>query len=245
MRRIEAPPRGLRRWAIAGIAIVILATAGVAATHTPLFAAGPIGVEGAGSIPRGEVLSIAGLGERSNVFHLDALSAERALERDPRILDARVTTSLPDRISIRIEPRNPVGVVGVPGTLVGADAVMIGPASARHHDLPVLRSEGGGAVTGGSLKAAAAAAGAMSAGLRGVVRSVTVRPDGALEVRLAAGFSAYLGDASELEAKAASLGALIDWAESEGARVVSADLAVPSSPTAQLERGSTAIPVVP
>jgi hypothetical protein len=71
-----------------------------------------------------------------------------------------------------------------------------------------------------------------------------VAPDGALKVRLAAGFSASFGDTSELEAKAASLSALLAWVEEQRVTVISADLSVPGSPTAQLERGAATV-VVP
>jgi hypothetical protein len=60
---------------------------------------------------------------------------------------------------------------------------------------------------------------------------------------MAAGFSASFGDASELDAKAASLAALLAWIEERNVTVVSADLAVPGSPTAQLQAGSNAVPI--
>ena len=44
-------------------------------------------------------------------------------------------------------------------------------------------------------------------------------------------------------AEAASLGALLAWVRERGVNVVSADLTVPGSPTAQLEAGSTAVPL--
>jgi hypothetical protein len=72
---------------------------------------------------------------------------------------------------------------------------------------------------------------------------VVVAADGTLRVRLADGFSAMLGEASELRAKAESLGALLTWVREEGVTVVSADLTVPGSPTAKLDRGSAAVAV--
>jgi hypothetical protein len=79
--------------------------------------------------------------------------------------------------------------------------------------------------------------------LRRAVDAVVVSPDGGVEVRLAAGFSASLGDGSELTAKAASLSALLAWVQERDVRVVSADLSVPGSPTAKLAQGSTAVPI--
>lgn len=247
MRSAEKERRILRRWTVAAIGSILVATLAVAATYTPLFAASDIQLRGAESIPRAEVLALARVDERSNVFHLDARAVERRLERDPRILDARVTTSLPDRLGIEIVSRTPVGVVDTGGVgtrmdLVGADGVLIGPA--RHPvDLPALLAPGGGPVAAGSLVTAAAVAGAFDPILRRAVDAVVVTPDGGLEVRLAAGFSASLGDASELTAKAASLAALLAWVKDQDVRVVSADLSVPGSPTAKLEQGSSAVPI--
>ena len=112
MRTADAERRVLRRWTIAAFAVVLVATLGVAATYTPLFAAEDIRVRGSHGVPRAEVLSLARVNERSNVFHLDASAVERRLERDPRILEARVITALPDGLTIDIVPRLPVAVVG-------------------------------------------------------------------------------------------------------------------------------------
>ena len=69
--------------------------------------------------------------EDTNVFHLDAGAIERRLERDPRILRATVTTSLPNRIAIAVVPRTRLALLGAGGELVGADGVVIGPAGRR------------------------------------------------------------------------------------------------------------------
>lgn len=241
MRTAEAHRRILRRWTIAAFALVVIATLAVAATYTALFEANDIRLRGTHRIPRAEVLSLAEVSDRSNVFHLDASAVERRLERDPRILRARVTTSLPDGLTIEIVQREPVAVTGTPEALVGADGIVIGPTSDRV-DLPALIAPNGGPLQAKALATAAAAAGALNPSLRRVVDAVVVSADGGLEVRLAAGFSASFGDASELDAKAASLAALLSWVQERGVTVVSADLTVPGSPTAQLEAGSTAVP---
>jgi cell division septal protein FtsQ len=232
----------VRRWTIAGLALVALAAVGVAATYTSLFAAGDIRVRGPAGIPRADVLSIARLDDRSNVFHLDTAAVERRLERDPRILDVSVATTLPDLIAIDIVPRTAVAVIGTPTTLVGSDGVVIGPAG-PNADLPTLLTGGGRSPASEDLAAAAAAAGALGPALRKDVDAVVVAADGTLRVRLADGFSAMLGEASELRAKAESLGALLTWVREEGVTVVSADLTVPGSPTAKLDRGSAAVAV--
>jgi cell division septal protein FtsQ len=234
--------RRLRRWTLAGIAALFLATSVVAATYTPLFAARHLRLRGSGDIPRQEVLALARVDHRSNVFHLDVRAVERRLERDPRVLDARVTTSLPNGVSIAIVRRAPVAVLGPTDVLVGADGVVIGPARDAV-DLPVLVNAGGGPAEAEALVTAAATAGALGPALLRVVDAVVVSRQGEVRVRLAAGFPVSFGHPSELEAKAASLAALLAWVEQESVTVISADLTVPGSPTAQLERGADAVAV--
>jgi cell division protein FtsQ len=242
MRNPERDRRVLRRWTVAAIAVIVLATSGVALTYTPLFAAGDIQVRGAHGIARAQVLALARVDEGSNVFHFDPRAAERRLERDPRILTARVTRSLPDGLTIEIASRVPVGVLGAARDLVGADGVVIGPAE-RSVDLPELVVPDGERFEAEHLETAAAAANALDPTLRRAVDAVVVSSDGGVEVRLAEGFSASFGDPTELAAKAESLGALLAWVREHDARVVSADLSVPGSPTATLRRGSEAVPV--
>ncbi len=242
MRTIDPHGRAARRSAVAGLALVLAATVAVAATYTSLFAAGDIRLDAPDGMTRADVLAIARVTDRSNVFHLDAGAVERRLERDPRILHARVTTSLPNRVAIEVVPRTAVGLLGAGGAPVGADGVVIGPAGSAS-DLPALRTPDGRPVEAADLVAAAATAGALGPSLRDEVDAVIVAADGTVRVRLAAGFSAMFGDATELDAKAVSLTALLEWMREEGVTIVSADVSVPGSPTAQLERGSQAVSV--
>ena len=133
-------------------------------------------------------------------------------------------------------------MLGAARDLVGADGVVIGPAG-HTVDLPALVAPDGGPLEAEHLETAAAAAAAFDPTLRRAVDAVVVLSDGGVEVRLAAGFSASFGDPSELAAKAESLAALLAWVREQDARVVSADLSVPGSPTATLQQGSEAVPV--
>lgn len=222
-----------RRLGSIAVVALLVVTAAVAATYSPLFAASDIRVLAA-PMPRRELLTVAAIGRGTNVFHLDTAAVEARLERDPRVLEATVTTALPSRVRIVILPRRPVAIAGSPAALIGADGTVIGPVGTRGRPLPVLRGE--------DLRAAAATAAAMSPALRRSVDVIAVRPDGGISVRLAAGFSADLGAPAELPAKAASLAALLRWASTSGVRVVSADVTVPGSPTALLADGETAVP---
>lgn len=242
MRNAERDRRILRRWTVGAIALILSATLAVAATYTPLFAAADIQVRGDHGISRPQVLALARVDERTNVFHLDPRAVERRLEGDARVLEAKVTTSLPDGLVIEIVSREPVAVLGATRDLVGADGVVMGPAG-HAVDLPALIGPDGGPVGVAHLATAAATAGALDPTLRRAVDAVIVGHDGGLEVRLSAGFTASFGDASELAAKADSLAALLSWVQDRDVRVVSADLSVPGSPTATLARGSDVVPV--
>jgi cell division protein FtsQ len=222
-----------RRASAVAVVAAILAAASIGATYSPLFAASDIRVS-ASPLSRRVVLAIAGIDDRTNVFHLDADELERRLEGDPRVLRASVSTALPSHVRIRITPRLPVAITGEPFILVGADGTEIGPAGSRPGRLPLLLGE--------DLTAAAATAAAMDPALRRDVEAIAVRHDGGISVRLRAGFSADLGAPSELRAKAASLAALVRWATATDVRVVSADVTVPSSPRARLAAGETAFP---
>lgn len=238
-RDVARPHRG---WALAGLAAIVVAAAAVAATYTPLFAARDIELRGAGDIPRARILRIAGVGEGTNVFHLDVRAVERRLEDDPRVFGATVSTGLPDRVEIALVLRTPVAVVGWPGDLVGADGVVIGP-TAREPDLPSLVTGPGDPAEGDALVIAARAAEALGPSLRRAVDAIVVTDDGELAVRLAAGFTATLGPPTELEAKAGSLTALLEWVEQQDVSIVSADLTVPGSPTATLDGEGPAVPI--
>jgi cell division protein FtsQ len=222
-RRLPRPVR----W---GVVAAIVIVAGAVSTFTPLFAAGDIRVRGT-DLSRREILAIASVREGTNVAHLDVAAVERRLERDPRILEATVTTSLPATIGIAITEREPVAVAA--GSYVGPDGVLIGPAGSTPA-LPVIY--------GTDLRTGAAAAAAMSDELREAVSAIVVRADGGIGVRLAAGFSADLGDSAELPAKAASLAALLAWVTEREIDIASADITVPGSPTARLEEGGTVAP---
>jgi cell division septal protein FtsQ len=242
MRPVDPHGRAVRRWTIAALGLVAAAAVAVAVTYTPLFAASDIRLDVPPGLRRADVLSLARVDDRSNVFHLDTVAVERRLEGDPRILEARVTTSLPDRIAIEIVPRPAVAVTGTPQALVGADGVVIGPARSTT-DLPRLVTPRGQPLGTEDREIAAAAAGALGPALREEVDAVVVANDGTLRIRLTAGFSAMFGDASELGAKSESLAALLAWMHDEDVTVVSADLTVPGSPTAKLAQGSTAVAV--
>ena len=63
---------------------------------------------------------------------------------------------------------------------------------------------------------------------------MSILADGQLRVDLSSGAEVAYGEAVELSEKAMALRALLDYAVEKGASVISADVRVPSAPTAVL-----------
>ncbi len=89
---------------------------------------------------------------------------------------------------------------------------------------------------------AARAIGAMVPTLRQRIDGVSILADGQLRVDLSSGAEVAYGEAVDLPEKAMALGALLDYAAGKGASVISADVRVPSAPTAVLSGGDVVAP---
>jgi cell division protein FtsQ len=250
---VDVPPPTDRRdrlrqvGAIVFVTVVVLGAAAVTLTRSPFFAARTIEVRGASHVPRAQVLRIAAVARDTNVFTLDAGGAERRLERDPWIADATVTKDLPSTLVIDIHERIAVAVAESDGVLrlVADDGALLDVA--RPRDAVVVPSivtadaegvEPSLEAVGGAARAIAAMAPAM----RRRIDAVSILPDGQLRIDLASGASAAYGDVAELQEKAMALRAVLDYAAERGATVVSADVRVPSAPTAVLAGGEVVTP---
>ena len=76
----------------------------------------------------------------------------------------------------------------------------------------------------------------------GRIHGVSILSDGQLRVDLSSGAEVAYGEAVELSEKAMALRALLDYAVQKGASVISADVRVPSAPTAVLSGGVVVAP---
>jgi cell division protein FtsQ len=249
---VDEPPPPARRdrirkvGAIVFVAVVVLGAVGVTLTRSPFFAARTIDVRGASHVARSEVLGIAAVTHDTNVFTLDAGAAERRLERDPWIADATVTKELPSTLVIDIHERIAVAVAESDGVLrlVADDGALLDAARPRDAvGIPSIVTDAEGVepspeAVGGAARAIAA----MAPTLRRRIDAVSILPDGQLRVDLSSGASAAYGEITELQEKAMALRALLDYAAEQGATVVSADVRVPSAPTAVLSGGEVVAP---
>lgn len=236
-RRAGVAARRRRRAAIGGVLVLLVATA-VAATYTSLFGADEVRVDGVATLSADEVIALAGVGEGTNVVHLDTGAAEDALEQDPWIMRASVTRDLPTTIVVHVVERSPVIAAG--SEALAEDATVLPGAGTRR--LPVLETVVG-ELGPDDLRAGAAAAGAMAPSLRGRVASILVEADDDLVLLLDDGVTVFYGAPGEDAEKAEALGALLAWAEGEGVGLASADISVPAAPTARpLEGAPPAVP---
>jgi cell division protein FtsQ len=210
--------------------VVLLGAIAAALTYTPLFAASDIRVEGAQHRSDRDILVTAGLKDGINVFHMDGDAAEAALEEDPWIATATVTSRLPRTLVVHIEERRPAVIADE--VVVAGDGTPL--PGARLSALPVVRSSMG-FLEPDDVSDAARAAAALDPGMRARVRYVIVGMDGQLELRLDDGLVVRWGNVGEDEAKATSLAAFLRYAEEHGRPPWRVDVSVPGAPSARFE----------
>jgi cell division protein FtsQ len=234
-RRLLARP--WQRLAAAALVVALAAGGVLALSRSALFRARTVRVTGATVLHRPEVLATAGISSRTNVLWLDAGEAERRLEADPWVADARVVPSAPSSITIALTESVPVALVrGEAGSLlVAADGTVLGPPPrpALARGLPEIRLP----IAGGSFPSHVVAArviGAMAPDVREQVASLTVHFDRTLWATLRDGTRIELGPATDLAAKARAIERVLAWATAEGATLTFLSVVAPSAPAGTL-----------
>lgn len=231
-------PAEHRRWRLPAVAFIVVVTLGslaLAATQGPLLHAETIRVRGLDHLSRTEVLRIAGIGSSTNVFTLDAHGAERRLAADPWVASATIVKDLPTTVEVDIREHTPVAVTVSNGVLrlVAEDGSLLDVAATTAVYPRIVDADPSVAEPAlASVSGAARAVAAMPTVLRHQVAQVAILADGELRVDLRSGAEISYGTADELTEKAAALGALLRWATGQGTSVRSADVRVPSAPTA-------------
>lgn len=210
---------------------------GIALTHSSLFQARTLRVQGASFRSSATILREAGLDANTNVIDVDETDVIAALRQDPWIAEAWIETHLPSTLVVHVRERVPIAVAD--GQAVAADGVVL--PGARVQGLPILRS------STGSLRPDYAAAAtrvldALPGTWRRQVEIVLVLPDATIELRTTDGLSVVWGGPELGQEKVTSLRAVVRWAEDRGHHVAVIDVSVPASPSARLADGTVLIP---
>jgi cell division protein FtsQ len=216
------------------VGLAAIGAAGWGATRTPLFEMRALHVSGNKHLTDAEVARLAGLSRSTNVLWLRGGAIAHRIERDPWILRARVTRSLPGTVTVSIQERRPVAIMesGRSLLLVSGDGVILGQARASAR-LPLIHVSGAPLAVGARLPAMPAelvVARSLPAAVRGKVQRITTRNHGALTLLLRSGVRVLYGDASEAGSKSRALSSLLSWAKKEGIRAHRIDLRAPAAP---------------
>jgi cell division protein FtsQ len=224
------------------VGLAAIAAAGGWVTRTPLFTLRTLTVTGNHRLSDAQVARLAGLSRNTNVVWLRTGVLATRIQRDPWILRARVTRSLPGTVSVSIQERRAVAVLesGRARLLVSADGVILGGASPSAR-LPSLSVPGSTATIGARIPRSTATlvvARSLPTALRGKVAQITQSGPGSLSLTLQAGAVVLYGDATEADAKGRALNSLLSWARARGVRPQSIDLRAPTAPALVLGAGS-------
>ena len=216
------------------VGLALIAVAGWWVINTPLFAMRTLVVSGNRHVSDAQVARLAGLSRTTNVMWLKADTVANRIERDPWVLRAQVSRTLPGTVSISIKERSPVAIVeaGKALLLVSGDGVILGEARLKAR-LPVIALAGvrvsmGGRVSGSP--ALLAVARSLPVGVRSKVARITQAGPGALTLVLRNGAHVLFGDASEAEAKGQALSSLLSWTSQRRIRADYIDVRAPAAP---------------
>lgn len=120
-------------------------------TNAELFQVAGVDVQGVRSVSEDDVRELAGMFTGQNIFRVDLGAASRRALANPRVREARIERSLPNRISIAITEREPKAVLQAANGrfLIDGEAVVMTPAPKAGGDaagLPVIAIRDGRAV---------------------------------------------------------------------------------------------------
>jgi len=222
---------GAARWIVLCVGVAIVLGAGWWITNSPVFDLGSLQVRGNAHVTSADVRRLSGLSSSTNVLWFHPGPAERRLEANPWILEARISRDLPSGLTVTIEERVPVAVTGGRHPmLVAADGMVLAPAG-QDSALPVVKTTGRPSV-GDRLPTSEAlvVVRSFSPQLLPLVASVSGGSPEPLVVTLRDGVQAVYGTASEAVSKSRNLQAVLSWATRHGVRPGSVDLQAPSAP---------------
>ena len=224
-------PLSLAAWAAA---IALAAEIVYIPVASPRFAVRTVEVRGDERVARA-VSSRIRLEGTENILLAPLQAIERQAEADPAVREARVSRAFPCRVLVTLERREPLAVVrrsdtavlidpdGVPFTVSDEWGWGLPELSAPHLATGDLKSQGAKS----EIKGLLAVLRALGPDPRLRVTRLQLGRDGRLELALDSGTVVYLGEPSELGAKARLLVAAIEQIGIE--RMKRLDLSIPQS----------------
>jgi cell division protein FtsQ len=218
------------RWLALGIVVIV--GAGGWVSNSPVFDLRNLKIDGNTHLTVTHVARLSGLTSHSNVLWMSTGVIEQRLESDPWVLHASVIRDLPSGITIDVTERVAAAVTaGERPMLVAGDGTVLGRAS-RATELPLVVPPLGRITVGERLPVSTELAilAVLPESLRPLVTTVTREGDGSLALMMRDGITVYYGDASDVDAKAAALRAVLAWAIRTHVHPVYVDVRAPAAP---------------
>jgi len=217
--------------ALAASLVAALLIGGVTLSRSWLFDVRTVDVTGTSHLTSATVEDLAAIADGTSVWWLDEGAVEERLERHPWIADAVVSASFPRSVSIRIQEREPVGVLASPTrpSLLADDGTVLGAASAEAAaGLPVIVALGS---PDGSAAGAAEVVASMPRRLAARLDRVEILADGGLELLLEGDVRVRYGHATGEDVKASTILRLLAWSATQGRAVATLNVMAPGLPT--------------
>jgi cell division protein FtsQ len=203
-----------RKLILGAVSVVVLAALAVwLIAFSPVFGVRTVTVRGADGVAGQRVLAAADIAHGTPLLRLDTADVAHRVEGLPDIASASVTTSFPSTVTITVTARVAVGVVhsGNSYVLVDRTGDQFRTVRERPHHLPLFVVPKGtdARTTGGAV---ATVASALSADLRGRIRSIQGLDPSAITLLMNSGRVVRWGSAEQSAAKARILPALLHQA---------------------------------
>jgi cell division protein FtsQ len=226
------PRRRLLVVALIVAGLVAVAAAGWWISTSSIFRLRTFTVHGARHTTAARLERLAGVDDRTNVLWVDLSAIEARLRSDPWVLQASIGRKLPSTLLVTVVERRAVARGGRPEVLLASDGTVLGSAGPRSR-LPEVQMTGslrvGQRVTG-TTASLVRVAGALVAELAGQVQRVEPGPSGEVQVVLTDGIPVRFGDATQAEAKARALAAIVAWSVRNAVHPVYFDVSAPAAP---------------
>jgi cell division septal protein FtsQ len=227
-----APPSGptRRAWGLAAGGFVLLGLAVWSITISPVFGLKTVRVSGNVHVTAGEIVKLGGLSGGKHLLWMSVGKVEQGIERNPWVLSASISRSLPGMVLVQVHERTPIAQAADGRWLVARDGTVLDRPSARIARFPTVPLPDG--LRAGmhlSTTVPLQVARSMSPSLLRRAEGIAVG-SGLITVSLRHGGTAVYGDGSSLEVKSEALDAVLEWSGRRGISIGYVDVRAPFAP---------------